>query len=148
VSLAPDDGKIRTFSTGRTVGHFIGVRGDNTVFKVYTSMHTYSSHDLRSLSQNPLAPGTHAGATFKKSPYLNFIASDVANNPRVPMEAIIAGQVHELGNSLAYITGNSPSARSANLRRYDSDAGNALTECVYGGFVLLNGRITRNPGGY
>jgi hypothetical protein len=64
------------------------------------------------------------------------------------MEAIQAGQIHEIGNSLRYITGNIVTATDPNMRRYDSDAGNALTECVYGGFVLLDGTITHNPGGY
>ena len=116
-SLAPDDGRSRTFSSTRTGGYFVGVRNTDTVFTINTSMTAYTSSQLRALSPRPLLPGVMAGATLPSSPYLNFIASDVASNPSVPMEAIVAGQVHEIGNSLALITGNKPMARDPKLRK-------------------------------
>jgi hypothetical protein len=148
VSLAPADGRSRNFESTRTGGYFVGVRNTDTVFTIATSMTEYTSTQLKGLNPNNTEPGIVAGTTLRSSPNLNFIASDVASNPSISMEVITAGQMHEDGNSLALITGNVPTSINPNMRRYDGDAGNALTECVYGGFVLLNGTITTNPGGY
>ena len=103
---------------------------------------------LRALSPTALAPGTVAGLSLPKYPYLNWLASDVVSNPAIPYEAILAAHVHELGNSLAAISGRSSPAQDPRMFRYDRDSGNGLTECVYGGFVLPGGTITTNPGGY
>jgi hypothetical protein len=146
VSLAPDDGRSRSFSSTRSEGQVVGVRGDR-VFTVNTSMTAYNSSELRAMSTTSLPPGTVTGVTLPSSPYLNFVASEIASNPSMPSVYVTAAQVHEIGNSLRYITGRTPRAIDVNLYNYDHDAGNALGECVYGGWVLPNGTITKNPGG-
>ena len=145
VQLAAEDGHGRAFSTTRAAGHLIGVTEKNQTFQVNTSMTAYTSSDLRNLKGNA-EPGTILGATIKGHPYLNFVASEVASNPRTSLDVIMMIQIHELGNSLAQISGYAPDAHNDELRRYDSDSGNALVECVYGGFVKPDGRITYYPG--
>jgi hypothetical protein len=147
VVLGPSDGRTRALSVTRVEGLFVGSRF-NKFFTVKTDMTTYTASQLRSLSPTPLAPGTVAGLTFPKHPYLNWLASDVVNDPRVSYEVVLAAFVHELGNSLGAISGRASPAKDPRMFRYDKDSGNGLTECVYGGSVLQDGTITTNPGGY
>jgi YD repeat-containing protein len=146
VQPGPEDGHDEFFATTRTEGHFIGVTEKGQIFGVNTSMTAYSSSELRSLSGNT-ERGMILGGTIKGHPYLNFVASNVASNPKTSLDVIMMIQIHELGNSLAQITGYAPDAHNDELRRYDADSGQALVECAYGGFVRPDGRITFYPGG-
>jgi hypothetical protein len=59
---------------------------------------------------------------------------------------ITASQVHEIGNALEYLTGNSGRERlGPALAAFDPDDGIALEDCVFGGRVNLNGTITQHP---
>ena len=60
----------------------------------------------------------------------------------------IAAQIHEIGNSIyqEYVTyGLVKPEASARLQKLvnDSDAGIALEECVFGGFVMKNGKVVK-----
>lgn len=63
------------------------------------------------------------GFTDSSSPYTNF----TSNNVNSTVE-IVKTQIHELGNSLRYVTG---AANNDKAKVPDPDAGNRLENCVF-----------------
>jgi YD repeat-containing protein len=127
----------------RKGGLFSGMHGSKHIW-VSTDMTTYNS------SQIPvnLEAGKRAGGFVNKShPQTGYVASDLAQ--KAPFDMVMAAWVHELGNSLRWITGLHPTAKNQNLREWDKDSGMALEECVYRGkvFEYANGTVgvTTNP---
>jgi len=83
------------------------------------------------------------GATSPRLPYYNWVANDYASDARTSYVALMAAQIHEIGNSLSFLTGKKPRAKDPNLRKADKDSGMALEECVFGGFVEPGGSVTK-----
>ncbi len=107
-------------------------------FTVRTDQQSYSTAQLHVKRYGDLG-GDHVinGFTDSRGPYVNAIAYD----------AVLQGSealglwVHELGNSLSYITNISPKAAADAADRYDgdTDAGTAFEDCVFGGHVTKSG---------
>lgn len=78
--------------------------------------------------------------------YLVYLGSDAFANSAAVYR--IAAQIHEIGNNIYQEYGKfglvQPQA-SSRLQRLvsDSDAGIALEECVFGGYVMKNGRVLK-----
>jgi hypothetical protein len=82
------------------------------------------------------------GFTDTKEPFTNYIANDA--DIVLKGAEFFATWVHELGNSLAAITGIDPLKPADAAERYDErtpDAGTAFEDCVFGGKVLPNGAV-------
>jgi hypothetical protein len=77
------------------------------------------------------------GLTEKSSPYVNAIANNAVLKGSEPLGI----WVHELGNSLSFITNIVPPASDERIQRYDGDkdAGTAFEDCVFGGHVTDTG---------
>lgn len=87
--------------------------------------------------------GARAHSFFYTS-HVNHIAKDHFYDAKTPNISVMATWVHELGNSLALLTGKWPApAHPENFLRNDSDPGAALEECVFGGRVTVSGTIKR-----
>jgi len=83
------------------------------------------------------------GYTTPEDPNNNFISKDFAGVGEYGKSL----WVYELGNALGFITGNKPPVadpdRYSNVSKlYKDDIGGALVDCVYGGAVNPNGRIS------
>ena len=110
-------------------------------FSVRTDQQSYSTAQLHVKRYGVLGDlgGGYVinGFTDSSSPYVNAIAYD----------AVLQGSealglwVHELGNSLSYITNISPKVAADAADRYDgdTDAGTAFEDCVFGGHVTKTG---------
>lgn len=77
--------------------------------------------------------------------FLVYLGSDAFKNTSSVYR--IAAQVHEIGNKIyqqfATYGLKKPEVQSDFLRNRDSDAGMALEECVFNGFVNPNGKVVR-----
>lgn len=103
-------------------------RFDGSVaFRVTNDVKSYSFARLKSLGQ-----GEGVGYTNPNSPSVNYTISDRGSHHsgvNRELENLIGGymstQIHELGNSIWYITGNYIGSRNP-----DSDSGYPLASCV------------------
>jgi hypothetical protein len=88
-----------------------------------------------------------SGATFASNPRNNFIASDVASNPRNTSIGLFGLYTHELGNALGAAVGlpdpfGGYAAQNSARGISDPDVGAAFESCVFGGLVgLRSGRV-------
>jgi hypothetical protein len=122
-----------------------------STIRVESRMHTFTSRELgeRFNNGNPAwgAGGNPSWITQSSEGYVayNYIASDLRRNG--PEGLLKATWVHELGNSLASITGYTYQANDQTVHQ-DKDTGAAFEECVYGGSVYADGTLTpsTNPG--
>lgn len=73
---------------------------------------------------------------------LNDVATEIAVLGNVFSAAVY---IHELGNAINQMTGHILPAKNKNLRKADSDSGQGLEECVFGGKVLPDGTVTTDP---
>lgn len=136
-----------TESTQGTNGSFTGQGpdtlsngGNDTSIHVTNDIQTYSGEKLKALRDSrgnpPLPQGTTAldGLTLYDQPYVNYTANNLS---QLNQSASIAAetQVHELGNSMHFITG--AAFNPATVPGSDRDAGQALENCVRkrGGFI-------------
>jgi hypothetical protein len=108
---------------------------------VVNEVNAYNQRRLSQIAGD--ADNTTIGATFylpnsSYSPYRNFTASDLTNPT-----AILAVQVHELGNSLSMITGKSLPPPAVPGINGDKDAGVTFERCVFGGDVTRNGGLIK-----
>jgi len=115
------------------------------VFRVRTDQQSYSTADLHYKRYGVLGGSGNviSGFTDRYSPYVNAIANDAVLRGREALGL----WVHELGNSLSYITGiSAPVAKDA-ADRYDGDTdqGTAFEDCVFGGHVTPEGIIPPKP---
>jgi RHS repeat-associated protein len=127
-----------------------GSGGSDTEIAVVNEVRAYTSNDLRNQYNANLTPGQQplpagsfvmgrAGPTPSGyTPYRNFTASNLTNS-----RAILATQIHELGNSLKAITGVTMGPNSPAGLGGDTDAGTRLERCVFSGEIDLNGRRHR-----
>lgn len=116
-------------------------------FTVRTDQQSYSTAQLHLKRYGVFGDlgGGHVinGFTDSSSPNVNAIAYD----------AVLQGSealglwVHELGNSLRYITRIVPEAAADAADRYDgdTDAGTAFEDCVFGGHVTKSGILPPKP---
>jgi hypothetical protein len=93
------------------------------------------------LSKTSSQMGGAQGQTDLNKPRYNWVASDFAKDPNVEGVAKQAAQIHEIGNSLGALTEKAPAVKNPRLRKIDSDAGMALEECVFGGYVNTDGSV-------
>lgn len=133
VKVAPSDGRTRTFSSTRSGGEI-------TVYSEASYRFETIKTDMTSKTKAGL--GNALGLTDSSDPNHNYVASDYAGSKGVSDVAVMAAHIHEIGNSLnvLYPPARPVQARSNFLRGQDSDAGMALEECVFGGYVLPRGR--------
>lgn len=107
MTLGPDDGRSRTLSFTRSGGSFVGFRGTQPItITTDTTSRTPSQlgRQLQAVGGNPTGVD-QSGATFASSPRSNFIARDVASNPRHTSTGLFGLYVHELGNKLGATVG-------------------------------------------
>ena len=106
--------------------------GNNANITVTNDVSTYSSaQNLAIVNASRIAHGVAPypartfiyGRTSSTAPYANSTSNDVKNTVE-----IVKTQIHELGNSLRYIT---PAANNDNANVPDPDAGNRLENCVF-----------------
>ncbi len=113
--------------------------GNNAKISVTNDIQTYSGEGLKALRDSrgnpPLPQGTTAlaGLTLWDQPYVNYTANNLSQLNQ-PASMAAETQVHELGNSLHYITG--AVFNPATVPGSDKDTGQALENCVRkrGGF--------------
>src|SRR5882724_2192761 len=113
--------------------------GNNAKISVTNDIQTYSGEGLKALRDSrgnpPLPQGTTAlaGLTLWDQPYVNYTANNLSQLNQ-PASMAAETQVHELGNSLHYITG--AAFNPATVPGSDKDTGQALENCVRkrGGF--------------
>jgi len=107
------------------------IPGNNDAYTIINDTTSKSSSQLLAIvnqdraarGKPPFASGyIIAGVTLSGSPKANYTANDLVS----PM-LILKTQVHELGNSLQFITGTS---NDDNRKVFDSDAGQLLENCV------------------
>jgi RHS repeat-associated protein len=135
-----------TESVQGTNGSFLGQGpdtlsngGNDAKISVSNDIQTYSGQGLKALRDSrgnpPLPQGTTAlaGLTLWDKPYVNYTANNLSQFNQ-PASMAAETQVHELGNSLHYITG--AAFNPATVPGSDKDAGQALENCVRnrGGF--------------
>lgn len=106
-------------------------------------MTTYNMADVAAMARKPV--GAYGGFMDARYPHTNFVASDLQQRG-YDFENVRAAWVHELGNSLAAITGQPRQAKLPGMLAWDKDSGNALEECVYGGKVVNRTTVTTDPG--
>lgn len=107
--------------------------GRDTQITVVNEVNSYTGSQLGTLHGTPNA--VLMGLTFNTvssthTPYRNFTASGLTNS-----KAIIATQIHELGNSLRAITKVTMGPNSPAGIGGDTDAGTRLERCVFGGEI-------------
>jgi RHS repeat-associated protein len=113
--------------------------GNNANITVTNDVKSYSGEGLKALRDSrgnpPLPEGTTAlaGLTLFDQPYVNYTANNLSQLNQ-PASMAAETQVHELGNSLHFITG--AAFNPATVPGSDKDAGQALENCVRkrGGF--------------
>lgn len=133
------------FHGDRSGGSFLGSK-NGKLFEVDFNTSSYTLSSLRRETRRADA----IGFSERGGGWTVFIASDFAKNPATLSVVVTAVEIHELGNKLAEVFIRNPrlfpKAKSNWLRRFDSDAGMALEECVFKGGVSTNtGRVTTNP---
>ena len=116
-----------------------GSGGSDTQITVVNEVNSYTSNQLGAMAGLPPNSGvmgltgpTPSGYT----PYRNFTASGLTNS-----RAILATQVHELGNSLRRITGVTMDPNSPAGLGGDTDPGTRLERCVFGGEIDSHGHL-------
>jgi RHS repeat-associated protein len=139
------------YAGNRSGGYFLGSK-DAKLFEVDFNTSLYNRSTMRAYlgKKDPRRRNVNALGFSEPGMWTVFIASDFAKDSSVLDVVVTAVFVHELGNKLAeqFIGPRSlwPKAKSQWLRQFDSDAGMALEECVFGGGVSSNsGRVTTNP---
>lgn len=128
-----------------------GSGGSDTEITVVNEVNAYTSSQLRSQSDaarvaaglqpgdpNRFVMGRTGTTPSGYTPYRNFTASNLTNS-----RAILATQIHELGNSLRTITGVTMGPNSPAGLGGDTDAGTRLERCVFNGEIDPNGRRHR-----
>ncbi len=113
--------------------------GSDTQITVVNEVNSYTSNQLGAMAGLPPNSGVMGltGATPSGyTPYRNFTASDLTNS-----RAILATQVHELGNSLRRITRVTMDPNPEPVPSGDHDPGTRLEKCVFGGEVDWNGHL-------
>lgn len=128
-------GKDMEITVANDAKNFSGVR----LGQLYTRFTGQASGSLMGITfPSGTSPSgiNYADAGF--TPYRNF----TGNNLRNP-QAILATQIHELGNSLQYITGVTMAANSRAGIQGDTDPGTRLERCVFGGEYDQRGRLHR-----
>ena len=143
--------ELRSFSPSRRGknGSFIGFGadklssgGNDSEIMVINDFTAYSRADIKWITDRDLFGVTfgpdpdNEAAGF--TPYRNFTAKDLKNS-----RAILATQIHELGNSLRHITGVTMDPNPKPGLYGDRDAGTRLERCVFGGEYDANGRFYR-----
>lgn len=113
--------------------------GSDTQITVVNEVNSYTSNQLGAMAGLPPNSGvmgltgtTPSGYT----PYRNFTASGLTNS-----RAILATQVHELGNSLQRITRVTMGPNSPPGLGHDTDPGTRLERCVFGGEMDQSGHL-------
>lgn len=152
--------ELRSFTPSRRGqnGSFTGYGADSydnggfdAEIMVINEVRAFTSTDLRNQQNTALAargqPPLPAGSFIMGrvgttpsgyTPYRNYTASDLRNS-----RAILATQIHELGNSLRAITGVTMVPNSVQGIGGDADPGTRLERCVFGGEYDRNGRLRR-----
>ena len=115
--------------------------GSDTQITVVNEVNSYTSSQLgamagSALPPNSLAMGLTGSTPSGYTPYRNFTASNLTNS-----RAILATQVHELGNSLRRITRVTMDPNPEPVPSGDHDPGTRLEKCVFGGEVDWNGHL-------
>jgi hypothetical protein len=116
-----------------------GAGGSDTQITVVNEVNSYTSNQLAAmagLSPNSGVMGLTGTTPSGYTPYRNFTASGLTNST-----AILATQVHELGNSLRRITRVTMDPNSQPVPSGDHDPGTRLEKCVFGGEVDWNGHL-------
>jgi len=143
------DEATANFEGTRSGGSFTGTR-KGKAFKVDFDTTSKSRRAVNRLARQGRTEHVNAVGIALAGGWTVYVASEFASDPNTPDVSVTAVQVHELGNKLAekFIRNRArfPKAESKWLRKFDSDAGMALEECVFGGGVSTNtGRVTTNP---
>jgi len=126
-------------------GWFKGVY-QNRPISVRTDMVSHTMSELARFAPSHGRPvGPIGGFANPRYPDVNFVASDILERG-YDFENVRAAWVHELGNSISYLTGQPRKAKLPGMLAWDKDGGNALEECVYGGKVLNRTTVTTDPG--
>ena len=113
--------------------------GSDTQITVVNEVNSYTSNQLAAMSGLPPNSGVMGltGSTASGyTPYRNFTASGLTNS-----RAILATQIHELGNSLRRITGVTMDPNSPAGLGGDTDPGTRLERCVFGGEIDSHGHL-------
>jgi RHS repeat-associated protein len=144
--------KVSGIYAGNRSGGYFLVSIVAKLFEVDFNTSLYNRSTMRAYlgKKDPRRRNVNALGFSEPGMWTVFIASDFAKDSSVLDVVVTAVFVHELGNKLAeqFIGPRSlwPKAKSQWLRQFDSDAGMALEECVFGGGVSSNsGRVTTNP---
>jgi hypothetical protein len=148
--LGISDGRTQGFDINS--GSFYGIYNNSIGFSVRIDSTSKSGADITQFGRQSgrlSSTQTAIGMSDIRNPDVVYIASDKFNN-RSPAYRI-ATQVHEIGNKIDDKFGvyglQQPHASSrlrnrlAKINASDDDAGIALEECVFGGYVLNNGRV-------
>ncbi len=139
--------EFRSFSASRRGqnGSFTGYgadalssRGSDSEISVVNEVNAYSQADIKRITGQDwigvaFGPGNQARGY---TPYRNFTANDLTNS-----RAILATQIHELGNSLQFITGVTMAPNSPAGLGGDTDAGTRLERCVFKGEYDAKGKL-------
>ncbi len=136
------------FAGDRSGGYFLGSH-NSQLFEVDFDTTSKDGTEISRIGQRGRTEHISAVGIAPRGGWTVHIASGFAASPRTPDVSVSAVEIHELGNKLAEkFIGNRalfPKAKSNWLRRFDSDAGMALEECVFGGGVSTNtGHVTTN----
>jgi hypothetical protein len=136
--LAPSDGKTQGFdSPGGTFTGFFGSSKIPFTIRLDDTSKTVSQIRQETKSSTAIAMSDY------NDQWLVYLGSDAFKNT-VP-EYRIATEVHEIGNKLydEFAKDGLPKPRALSnlLFKHDNDAGMALEECVFGGFVNPNGAV-------
>lgn len=107
--------------------------GNNANITVTNNINYYSSDRLKEIHDSrgnpPLAPDTTLiGLTLHENPYENYTANNLSQLVPSPGYQAAQTQVHELGNSLHFITGAAFNPKT--VPGSDNDAGQLLENCV------------------
>jgi len=140
-TLGPSDGRSQGYDV--TNGIFTGFYGSiQDPFQIRIDQTSRTLADIRTRTGNPRA----MAMADPNDSYLVYLGSDAFASSAAVYR--IAAQIHEIGNNIYQEYGKfgltQPQA-SSRLQRLvnDSDAGLALEECVFGGYVMKNGRVLK-----
>lgn len=139
-TLGVSDGRSQGFDT--RAGTFTGFFG--SIMEPFSIRIDDTSRSMKDI-QKLLGKKNAMAMADPNDSSVVYLGNDAFNNS-VPVYRI-AAQIHEIGNKIYQkfaVTGmKKPEAQSATLRKFDGDAGMALEECVFGGYVKKDGTLMK-----
>ncbi len=125
---------------------FSDAEGRKHINAIYTDMSKYNTKELTETVRGRGGTGfSYVGWAPSGLIGLNYVASDYAKT--AALVAVTAKRIHEIGNSLEHdIHRRLPwNPNHPELYKQDNDAGMALEDCVFGGFVNRDGTVVTKP---